>query len=187
MKQGGIIVISGPSGVGKTTLYKRLLAEFPEKLAFSVSVTTRSPRPGEVDGVDYYFYTKEEFERAKEEGKFAEWAEVYGNYYGTLKSELERIMKSGKTALLDVDVQGGMSIRQAFPESYLIFILPPSFEELKERILKRCSDNPEAIKRRLHQASEEMKMASFYDLCIENKNLEEAYATLRAAVLSRIL
>ncbi|MFN4217360.1 MAG: guanylate kinase, partial [Brevinematales bacterium] len=174
MKQGGIIVISGPSGVGKTTLYKRLLAEFPEKLAFSVSATTRSPRPGEVDGIDYYFYTREAFEKAIKEGKFAEWANVYGNYYGTLKSELEKIMKSGKTALLDVDVQGGMSIREAFPESYLIFILPPSLEELKERILKRCSDNPETIKRRLQQASHEMEMAPFYDLCIENKNLEEA-------------
>ncbi|MCX7883347.1 MAG: guanylate kinase [Brevinematales bacterium] len=186
MTKGKIIVISGPSGVGKTTLYKKLLAEFPERLAFSVSVTTRPPRPGERDGIDYYFYSREQFEQAKNRGEFAEWAEVYGNYYGTLKSELERIMASGKTALLDVDVQGGMSIRKAFHEAYLIFILPPSFEELKERILKRCSDNPEAIRRRLHQAREEIKMASLYDLCIENKNLDEAYASLRSAVLAHL-
>ncbi|URA10236.1 guanylate kinase [Thermospira aquatica] len=182
----GIVIISGPSGVGKTTLYKRLLAEFPERLAFSVSATTRKPRPGEVHGVDYYFYTREDFEKAKENGEFAEWAEVYGNYYGTLKSELEQIMSEGKTALLDVDVQGGMSIKKAFPEAFLVFIKPPSIEELRKRIQKRCSDDPETIERRLKQASEEMKKADFYSVQIENRDLEEAYQYLKS-VLSTYL
>ncbi len=182
----GIVVISGPSGVGKTTLYKRLLAEFPERLGFSVSATTRKPRPGEVHGVDYYFYTREDFEKARERGEFAEWAEVYGNYYGTLKSELEKIMAEGKTALLDVDVQGGMSIKRAFPEAFLVFIKPPSMEDLRDRIQKRCSDDPEAIARRLRQASEEMKKAEFYNVQIENRDLEQAYQNLKS-VLSTYL
>ena len=184
MKKGGVIVISGPSGVGKTTLYKRLLQEMSDTLAFSVSATTRCPRPGEQHGVDYYFLSRDEFEEAIQRGDFAEWAEVYGNYYGTLKSELERIMQGGKTALLDVDVQGGKSIKAAFPESYLIFVVPPSLEALRERIIKRCSDDPAAIQRRLDRAREELKMASFYDMVIENNDLEEAYTQLKKAVHS---
>lgn len=184
MKRGCIVVISGPSGVGKTTLYKRLLAEFLDVLAFSVSATTRSPRPGEKHGVDYYFLTREEFERARDTGEFAEWAEVYGNYYGTLKSELDRIVTAGKTALLDVDVQGGMNIKKSFPEAYLIFVLPPSLESLRERIEKRCSDDRESIRKRLLLAHQELQMASHYDCCIENADLEIAYAELKKAVFS---
>jgi guanylate kinase len=181
-----IIVISGPSGVGKTTLYKRLLKEFPDKLDFSISATTRQKRENEVDGVDYYFISKENFEKLIKEDAFVEWAKVYENYYGTLKSEIERISDKNKWCLLDVDVQGGMNVKRVYPESHLIFILPPDMDELKRRIIERNLDSEKEIAIRLSRAEEEMRYSSFYDYNIVNDDLERAYRELRSLVLKII-
>lgn len=177
-----IIVISGPSGVGKTTLYKRLLEDFKDKLAFSISATTRPPRETEKNGYDYFFIEKEKFDKLIEEGAFIEWAKVYNHYYGTLKSELERISKEGKWCLLDVDVQGGLNIKKIYPESKLIFIEPPSLEELERRITKRSLDRKKDIKKRLNTAIKEMNYKKFYDYNIINDDLENCYKKLKEIV-----
>ncbi len=186
MKTGRIIVISGPSGVGKTRLYKRLLAELPDRLRFSISATTRKPRPDEQNGVDYYFLSEEEFREKIGNNEFVEWAEVYGKYYGTLKTEIGRILDSGSNCLLDVDVQGGMHIRECLPQSILIFILPPSIGELKKRIGERHTDDKETIRLRMKTAAQEMKYAPRYQYCITNDDLEETYGKLKNLVLSLI-
>src|SRR5208337_2695409 len=152
MKPGKVIVISGPSGVGKTRLYRRLLSEMPGELRFSISATTRRPRDSEADGVDYYFIGPEDFKTRIEKGDFIEWAEVYGNYYGTLKSEVQRITDSGKNCLLDVDIQGGMSIKKAIKDSVLIFILPPSLKELEHRLKERRTDDSRSVRVRIRTA-----------------------------------
>ncbi len=177
-----VIVISGPSGVGKTTIYKRLLVELEDKICFSVSVTTRPPRKNEVEGVDYYFVSKEEFDKLRKNNEFVEWALVYGNYYGTLKSEIDRILKN-KSCLLDVDVQGGMNVKKVIPESFLIFIKPPSIEALKQRLLSRGLDNVEEIKKRIKFAKNEMKYSRYYDVIIENDDLEKCYSRVKSEVL----
>lgn len=179
MNRGRLVVISGPSGVGKTTLYKRLLSDFCTDLLFSVSATTRAPRTGETDGRDYFFLTTEEFQRRIERSDFVEWAQVYDNYYGTLKSELERIVSTGKTCLLDVDVQGGMNIKKAFPEAVLIFIIPPSIDELKRRITNRRTDTPEVIRKRIAHALHELEYADRYDIQVLNDDIERAYGELK--------
>lgn len=186
MDKGRVIVISGPSGVGKTTLYRRLLGDFKGDLAFSVSATTRKPRDGERDGVDYYFLSDDEFTRRVEAGDFVEWAKVYQNRYGTLKSEIQRILDLGKHCLLDIDVQGGMNIRKAFPESYLIFIAPPSVETLRERILGRKTESPESLQARLSTALQELTMKEKYDIIIINDVLETAYTELAMTVKNLI-
>jgi len=178
-----IIVLSGPSGVGKTTLYKRLLREFSSSLDFSISATTRPIRPGEKNGLDYYFIKEEEFIKKINLGEFVEWAKVHGHYYGTLKSEVERILANGKNCLLDVDVQGGLSIKKTMPGSILIFIFPPSFEELEKRIKERKSDTQEEIKIRLEQARKELELSKEYHYSIVNDELERAYAELKNLVM----
>jgi guanylate kinase len=183
MENSGIIVISGPSGVGKTTLYKRLLADLPEILDFSVSATTRKPRVGEMNGRDYHFLTTEEFQALIEAGEFVEWARVYQNYYGTLRSEISRINAKGKICLLDVDVQGGMNIRSTCPTCPLIFILPPDIATLERRITERNQDHPEVIRLRVDTAKHEVEHADRYDYRIVNDRLEDAYAELKALVV----
>ncbi len=186
MKEGKIIVISGPSGVGKTSLYKRLLSDLPDKLQFSVSATTRSPRSNEIDGIDYFFITEEDFQKKIKNNEFVEWAKVYNNYYGTLKSEITRITRDGKNCLLDVDVQGGMNIKESLPESTLIFIMPPSPEELKNRITGRHTDDIDTIKLRLKIAANEMNYADQYKFRVVNDDIERAYAELKNLVLKNI-
>ena len=186
MKAGKIIVISGPSGVGKTTLYKKLLAELPDQLEFSVSATTRKPRPGEKDGVDYHFVSGERFREMVDNGELVEYARVYGNYYGTPQSEIERISGAGKYCLLDLDIQGGRNIKKTHPESILIFIMPPSLDELKSRIVSRNQDRPEQIETRLAKAMEEMSGKERYDYQIVNDKLDTAYAELKKTVLKII-
>lgn len=181
-----VIVISGPSGVGKTTIYKRLLTELSDRIDFSISATTRKPRKNEINGVDYYFMSIEEFEKLKEKNEFVEWAIVYGNYYGTLKSEIERILKSGKSCLLDIDVQGGLNVKKNLPESYLIFIKPPSEEALKERITSRNLDSKEEIEKRLSVAKQEMEYSKFYDTIIENDELDGCYNRVKSEILKII-
>ena len=179
--RGLLIVISAPSGTGKTTLTRMLLEEFPH-MEFSVSFTTRPPRPGEVNGRDYWFISKEEFLKRIEEGDFLEWAEVYGNLYGTSKSQVLKALNEGKDVLLDIDPQGALQVKRNFPEAVLIFILPPSLKELEERLRRRGTDTEEVIKRRLEIAREEIKRAPLYDYIIVNDVLEVAYSRLKSII-----
>jgi guanylate kinase len=175
--RGILVVISSPSGAGKTTLAHRLAEE--ERLEFSVSYTTRSPRAGETDGVDYKFITEDEFSSMVERNEFAEWAQVHGNRYGTAIHTVNRALEDGKDYLFDVDYQGGAQIRRQWPaESVLVFILPPSMAELERRLRRRATDAPEAIDRRLATAKRELEHFAEYDYLVVNDNLETALKEL---------
>ena len=156
--RGSLIVISAPSGSGKSTLVRGLFEKLLETpgLVFSVSHTTRKPRAGEVHGKDYYFVSEKEFRELLEADRFLEYAEVYGNWYGTSRLEVQSHLEAGRDVLLDIDVQGAMSVKGAMPEAILIFVLPPSFEVLHERLLNRGLDAPEVIEKRLRIAREEV-------------------------------
>jgi guanylate kinase len=176
-RRGILVVISSPSGAGKTTL-AHLLAE-QQKLEFSVSYTTRAPRPGERDGVDYKFVTEDEFQRMIEHNEFAEWAVVHGSRYGTAVHTVTRALEDGKDYLFDIDWQGGAQIRRQWPEeSVLVFILPPSMAELERRLRRRATDAPEAIERRLITATRELEHFAEYDFLVVNDNLETALKEL---------
>ncbi|MBU1611238.1 MAG: guanylate kinase [Proteobacteria bacterium] len=182
-QQGLILVLCAPSGTGKSTLVKRLLAEFP-RFQFSVSCTTRKPRSGERDGVDYNFLSKETFLSMKEAGEFAEWAEVHGNFYGTPRGPVQDLLNQGKDVIFDIDVQGATQLRQSFPEGLYIFLLPPSRIELERRLRGRETDSEEAIARRLGNAAAELAEARHFDYWIVNDDLELAYDDLRAVYLA---
>jgi len=176
-RRGILLVISSPSGAGKTTL-AHLLAE-QERLEFSVSYTTRAPRAGERDGVDYKFITDDEFTRMVERKEFAEWAVVHGARYGTAVHTVNRALEDGKDYLFDVDWQGGAQIRRQWPEeSVLVFILPPSMAELERRLRRRATDAPAAIERRLLTATRELEHYTEYDYLVINDNLETALKEL---------
>jgi guanylate kinase len=181
--RGLLLVISSPSGAGKTTLARRLANEFP--LRFSVSVTTRSPRPGEVEGRDYCFVSNARFDEMIAAGEFAEWAVVHGNRYGTRIATVEECLRGGGDCLFDVDFQGGRQIRRQWPEdSVLCFILPPSMVELERRLRQRATDAPDVIARRLAMACEELTHYGEYDFLVVNDNLERAYGELRAIYIA---
>jgi guanylate kinase len=183
MKQ--LIVISAPSGAGKTTITKRILEAHRDKFTFSISATTRLPRDGEVHGVDYYFLTKDEFLFRIKNNELIEYEEIFGNYYGTLVSEIDRAKSERKSLLFDIDVKGGISIRTRFPaDSLLIFISPPSMEILRERLTKRGSENPEIVEKRLARAKMEMEMASVYAHVVVNDDLETAIKEVESFVLN---
>lgn len=171
-----IIIIAAPSGAGKTSIVKYLLERMPDQLAFSISCTTRSPRAGETDGVEYYFTSIEDFESKISNGELAEWEMVYfGKYYGTPVSELERIWQTGKTPLLDIDVKGGLNVRKRFPDSSLaLFIEPPSLEELSRRLHARGTETPESLDARINKATYEMSFKAEFDHIILNADLEQA-------------
>jgi len=181
--KGLLIVISAPSGTGKTTLTHMLLKSFPN-MEFSVSYTTRKPRPGEVNGKDYFFVDRDTFERMIEEGDFLEWAEVYGNLYGTSKSQVLKALNEGKDVLLDIDTQGALQVKKNFPEAVLIFILPPSLKELERRLRSRGTDDEETIERRLKTARVEIERAPLYDYIVVNDVLEEAFEKLKSIVIA---
>lgn len=170
-----LIVISSPSGGGKSTIAKHLLKLYPD-IKFSISATTRKIREGEIEGKDYYFLSKELFVNKIKSNELVEYEEIFGNYYGTLKSEVTNKIKNNETILFDVDVKGALSLRKAFPEeTLLIFIAPPSFEILEERLRSRRTESDEEIKNRLNRAEEENKYKEYFDYIIINDKLENAY------------
>jgi guanylate kinase len=175
------VILSSPSGGGKTTIARALLAQRRD-VGYSVSCTTRRPREGEVDGVDYFFLTPDEFELSATRGEFAEWAMVHGQRYGTLKREVERVLSSGKHVIMDIDVQGARQLADAFPSSTLVFLLPPSADVLVERLRNRRSEGPEALIRRLKTAVEELQAVSMYHYMVTNDRLDVAVARVSAII-----
>ncbi|GAB1341300.1 guanylate kinase [Gemmatimonas sp.] len=175
------VILSAPSGGGKTTIARRLL-ERRQDLGYSVSCTTRVPREGEVDGRDYRFLTREAFEAAVTRGEFAEWAEVHGNFYGTLRSEVERVLETGQHVLMDIDVQGARQFHAAFPQTVLIFVLPPSGEVLKSRLTGRKSEDQAKLLVRLRNARAELGEVGRYHYVVVNDNLERAVDQVSAII-----
>jgi len=183
VEKGLLLIISGPSGVGKGTIVKALVQALPT-LDVSISATTRQPRSSEVDGVDYFFVNKETFSKMIEEGQFLEWAQVYGNYYGTPLHFVQEKLVLGKDVVLEIDIQGALQVKKKLPEAVLIFIAPPSKDELKMRLIDRKSDSPDEIKKRLDCMTGEMKLACDYDYIIVNDNINRAVDNIRAVIVA---
>jgi guanylate kinase len=185
-RSGIALVICAPSGTGKTTLTKRLLEEFP-RFAFSVSCTTRPPRANEVHGRDYEFLDRDEFKRRRDADFFAEWAEVHGNYYGTPLESTRDLLSEGRDLLFDIDVQGASQLRRTVPGARLIFILPPSREELERRLRQRGTESEESLARRLSAAVRELAQAHWFNSWIINDDLDTAWQELRALYIAATL
>lgn len=180
---GHLFVISGPSGVGKSTLRKMLFRHVPD-LNYSVSVTNRKPRKDETEGIDYFFVNEDNFKRYIKEQKFAEWAKVHGYYKGTLLSTINDILKKGRDLVLEIDVQGALKIKDKYPLGIFIFIKPPSLEKLEERLRGRCTEEEGDLTKRLKDAQNEMKYNKYYDYIIVNNELEKAAEELKAIIIS---
>ena len=179
--RGRIFVISAPSGAGKSTLC-RLVRRRLRDLAYSVSLTSRAPRPGEIDGKDYHFVSREDFQARIESGDMAEYAEIFGNYYGTSRKVLDQSLDQGRDILLDIDVKGAAQLRRFFPDGLFIFLLPPSREELERRLRSRGTEDEETIQRRLARADEEISRADQYDFQVINDDLEQAVKEVIAII-----
>ncbi len=175
------IVLSAPSGAGKTTIYRRLMAERSD-IGYSVSCTTRPPRPGEVDGADYHFLTPDAFERKRAAGEFAESATVHDHAYGTLRTEVQKVLSGGKHVIMDIDVQGAAQFARAFPQSVLIFIIPPSIDVLVERLTRRGTESRDVLLTRLRNAQGELHEIGRYHYVVENDDLDSAVARVSAIV-----
>lgn len=184
MKKGKFIIISGPSGVGKGTIYNVLLKEL--NAWYSVSMTTRGIREGEVDGVNYYFISKEEFKKRIEEGKLLEYNIYNDNYYGTPKDKVLEKLEEGVNVFLEIDVNGARNIKNIFPDALLIYIAPPSIEELRDRLVGRGTEDLETIENRLKIASDELKQIDFYDYVVVNDNLDKAINEVRNIILGEL-
>ncbi|MBP0962813.1 MAG: guanylate kinase [Oscillospiraceae bacterium] len=180
-QRGQLIVFSGPSGVGKGTILSQYMAN-RENICYSVSATTRSPRPGEVDGQQYFFLTKEKFEEMIAAGQMLEYAQYSGNYYGTPKQFVEDKLAAGVDVVLEIEVQGAAKVRQACPEALFIFVLPPSFEVLRSRLTGRGTEDAATVQKRLDAAFGEMRQAGSYDYVIVNDDLDRAVEDLSAVV-----
>lgn len=180
-REGVIFIVSAPSGAGKTTLVKRLLEAMPE-LTMSVSYTTRAPRSGEIAGKDYHFVTKKRFIAMRSRAAFAEWAEVHGSLYGTPRRLLDRMIQSGRDVLLDIDVQGAKQLRKCYRAAVSIFVLPPSWEELKKRLTRRGTDQRHEIQKRLENARQELRELSRYDYFLLNNDIRESLEWLKSIV-----
>ncbi|MGG7143748.1 guanylate kinase [Clostridium nigeriense] len=179
--RGVLIVISGPSGAGKGTICKALL-EKHDNIYISVSATTRAPREGEVEGVNYYFLSKEDFEVKVRENGFLEYANVHGNFYGTPKGNVEKMLEDGKDVILEIDIQGALQVKENFKEGVFIFILPPSMEELKQRIIKRGSETEESLMTRFKNAYKEINYVSKYNYAVVNDTLELAVEKVESII-----
>lgn len=179
--EGLLVVISGPSGVGKGTVCRALL-ETSDKLVMSVSKTTRPPREGEVDGVNYHFVSREEFFESVEAGDFLEYACVYDEYYGTPRAEAEKLRQSGLDVILEIDIQGAKKVREVCPDGVFIFLVPPSVEELRRRIKSRGSETPESLQRRMNAVESELRQAFFYDYLVVNDDVNKARDRLAAII-----
>lgn len=183
MNRGRLFVISGPSGAGKGTICKKVLSE-REDLNVSISVTTRPKRKGEVHGENYFFVSKEEFDRIREDGGLLEHACVYENYYGTPKDAVLDTLAQGKDVVLEIDVQGAMQIKESYPDGIFIYILPPSLAELTERIRSRGTDSESAIRLRMSEALNEIDHIDKYDYCVVNGDLEDATNVVKSIILA---
>lgn len=186
MKKGLLIVMSGPSGVGKGTIRDILFENKKLDLFFSVSMTTRKPRPGEVDGVDYYFVSKEEFLKNVEEDNLLEWTEYVGNYYGTPKSKVEEMRNDGKNVLLEIDVNGASNVLSKVDDAVSIFIAPPSMEELERRIRHRGTESEETIQNRIERARKELKFEKQYKYVVINNERNEAVDEITELIKKQI-
>ena len=181
MQVGKLIVLTGPSGVGKGTLLRSLLQRHPE-LYLSVSATTRQPRPGEIDGQHYYFVSRDKFEEMVSAGELLEWAEYAGNYYGTPRTPVQRQVQLGQSVILEIEVVGARKIHHTFPTALRLFVLPPSLAELEQRIRGRGQDSEDAIARRLSRAKAEIEAADEFDVQIVNDDMEQALLLIEAAI-----
>ena len=175
------LILSGPSGAGKSTIAQELVRHLP-RAWLSVSATTRKPRAGESDGVDYRFLDRAQFEREREAGNFLEWAEVHGQYYGTPQEPMEEVRRRGELPILDIDVQGGVQVRSLLPMSVLVFLLPPSLAILEERLRNRGSDSEAEVAKRMHNALREMEFVDRYDYLVVNHDVERTIATITGII-----
>lgn len=181
MKKGKIIAVSAPSGGGKTSVVKQVLKDFPE-IVFSVSVTTRPKRKNEVDGVDYFFVDDKEFERRIENNEFIEWERFYDYYYGTLKSFVDDNISAGKSVLFEVDVKGALSLKKIYPDSHLIYIDPPSFEELVKRLKNRKTESEDDLQKRIDRAKMELSYKPQFDYIFVNDELNKVYKNVKSLI-----
>lgn len=181
--KGRLLVVSGPSGAGKGSISKRIVEEV-EDLIYSISMTTRAPRPDEIEGKNYFFVTHEEFEETIKGNGFLEYAKVYGEYYGTPRAKVMQYLEEGKDVVLEIDIQGAMNIRKSYPKGVLIFILPPSMLELRKRITGRGSETKSDIELRMGEALKEIAYIDKYDYCVVNGDLDEAVSRVKAIIIA---
>jgi guanylate kinase len=182
--RGVLLVLSGPSGTGKGTVCKVVRDSLGDNLAYSISATTRKPRTGEEHGREYFFFTKEEFEDLRDKNGFLEWAQVYDNYYGTPRAFVEDVLASGRDCILEIDPQGALQVRKATDEAVLVFIAPPSLEELRSRLTGRGTEAPEEVEKRLSCAEAELAYSNQYDYLIVNDEVEKAADKMKAILMA---
>ena len=181
-KRGLLIVLSGPSGVGKGTVRAAIFSKGEQKFVYSISATTRKPRTGETDGIDYFFKTREEFEQMIQNKQLLEYAEYVGNYYGTPLEYVENTLATGKDVFLEIDVQGAIQVRELMPEGVFIFLTPPDLNELESRIVNRGTDSDEVIAKRMKTAREELELMKYYDYSVVNDTVNNAVQKIEAII-----